>query len=330
VTFTNDPQVASAAEAARILGVTRGRVLELAASAADFPPAESTATGGRVWPRAAIEAWAAAHPDRGPRYAGSDVLPVGQWAPQVHQVASLAAQEARALHHGWVGPDHLVLALLHPDCPGAAPAVLASLGVTSQPLREAFVAGLGESYGPKDGQGTIWSPAVQLLLERASLEAVVLADAVVASEHVLLALTSQWGRSFATGWLARAGINPQAVRQRVVDVTEGVPLPAQAPLGAPPEEFDPAAGLELVPSPEGQDPRWRKPWGSMVLVGADGRPVRQGYLVDRDGNPVLTIDGRPLDVLVDDDGQPVLDEEGRVVIRPVEIPPGSQIRRRRS
>ena len=328
MTFTNDPQVATAAEAARILGVTRGRVLELAASAADFPPAESTATDGRVWLRPAIEAWAAAHPDRGPRHAGLEVPPAGEWPPQVHQVASLAAQEARALHHGWVGPDHLVLALLHPDCPGAAPAVLASFGVTAEPLRAAFVAGLGESYGPKNGQGTIWSPTAQLLLERASLEAVLLADAAVTSEHVLLALTSQWNRSFATRWLARAGIDPQAVRQRVVDVTEGVPLPAPTPIVAPPE-FDPAAGLELVPTPQGQDPRRRQPWGSMVLVETDGRPVRQGYLVDRDGNPVLTVDGRPLDVLVDEHGQPVLDEGGRVVIRPVQIPLGSQIQVRR-
>lgn len=328
MTFPSDPQVATAAEAARILGVTRGRVVELASSAADFPPAESTGTGGRVWPRVAIEAWAAVHPDRGPRYGGLKVLPVGQRPPKVHRVASLAAQEAKALHHHWVGPDHLVLVLLHPDCPGAAPAVLASFGVTAEPVRAAFLSSLGRSYEAKADGGTIWSPAAQVLLERAILEAVLLADAEVTSEHVLLALTSQWDESLATRWLARCGIAPQVVRQRVVDVTEGVPLPAPAQLVAP-LEFEPAAGLDLVPTPDGHDPCQRKPWGSMVLIDADGRPVRQGYLVDRDGNPVLTIDGRALDVLVDEQGLPVLDEGGRVVIGPVEIPPGSQIHVRR-
>jgi hypothetical protein len=34
-------------------------------------------------------------------------------------VRNLAAEEATALHHSWIGEDHLVLALLHPDCPGA-------------------------------------------------------------------------------------------------------------------------------------------------------------------------------------------------------------------
>jgi hypothetical protein len=151
LTFLADPQAATAAEAARILGVSRGRVLELAASATDFPPAQSTATGGRVWPRAVMEAWAAAHPDRGPRHTGLEVP------------------------------------------------------------------------------------------------------------------------------------------------TEGVVPPAPSPLAEPPPEpeVDPTAGLELAPTPDGADPRRRKPWGSKVFVDADGNAVRQGpalrqYLIDRNGNPVLT------------------------------------------
>jgi predicted DNA-binding transcriptional regulator AlpA len=258
VTSMTDQQSATAAEAARILGITRGRVLELAASAPDFPPAESTASGGRVWPRAGIEAWAAAHPDRGPRYAGLEVLAVGEWPPQVHRVASLAAAEARALHHDWVGQDHLLLALLHPDCPGAAPAVLASFGVRPQPLREALVASMGDLFEAHH-RGTSWSPAAQLLLERANLEAAALADGEVASEHVLLALTGRWDGSLGTGWLRRRGIDAQAVRQQVVDLTEGVAPPAPAPLAAPALEFDPTAALQLAPTRDGKDPRRRKP-----------------------------------------------------------------------
>lgn len=64
MTSTTDPQLVTAAEAARLLGVTRRQVLELATSAADFPAAEHTSTGGRVWPRAAVHAWVADHPTR--------------------------------------------------------------------------------------------------------------------------------------------------------------------------------------------------------------------------------------------------------------------------
>jgi len=62
-----------------------------------------------------------------------------------------------------------------------------------------------------------------------------LADAEVATEHVLLALTSPWDQGrFVIDWLTRCGISPEALRQRVVDATEGVALPE------PPTRLEPA------------------------------------------------------------------------------------------
>ena len=335
MTSTSDSQLVTAAEVARILGITRARVVELATSAADFPAAETTATGGRRWPRAAVETWAATHPDRGPLHPGLKVPPVGAWPWQVRKVVDLAADEAKALHHPWISEDHLVLALLHPDCPGAARAVLASFGVTAAPLREALVASLGDPYEPHH-RGVTLSPAIQLRLERANLEALVLADAEVASEHVLLALTSRWDGSKATGRLQRHEIDAAALRQRVVDLTEGgalaeaPPLPVDEP--AWPAEFDPAPELELAPTPEGRDPRRRRPWGSAVFTDADGRTFRYGialrqYFIDRDGNPILTADGRPVHMLVNEHGDEVRDAQGRS-IGPVEIPPGCRVKSR--
>jgi hypothetical protein len=49
-------ELLSAAEAARILGVTRGRVVELATSDPGFPPSQPSPAGGRAWPRVAVEA----------------------------------------------------------------------------------------------------------------------------------------------------------------------------------------------------------------------------------------------------------------------------------
>ena len=45
MTSTSDSHLVTAAEAARVLGVTRGRVVELAASAVGFPAAQATASG---------------------------------------------------------------------------------------------------------------------------------------------------------------------------------------------------------------------------------------------------------------------------------------------
>ena len=328
---TSSTQLVTAAEAARILGVTRSRVIVLAGSEPDFPPAEPTATGGRRWPRAAIEAWAAAHPDRGPLHPGIEIGPIGQWPWQVQAVVDLAHDEARALHHPWVDQEHLWLALLRPDCPGAARAVLESFGVSAAPLREAWVASMGDPYEPHH-RGILFSAGPQRVLERANLEALALADAEVASEHMLLALTGRWDGSFAASWLRRCGIDPVALRQRVMEFTEGGQLPAPPPAAAPmgPPLWDPASALELAPTPDGKDPRRRRPWGSAVFADPQGRTFRLGlalrqYFIDRDGNPVRTADGRPVHRLVDEHGQQVLNGEGRPLIGAVEIPPGCQV-----
>jgi hypothetical protein len=176
-----------------------------------------------------------------------DLSETGRWPPQVRTVVDLAISEARTLNHHWLGQDHLLLAL-RPDCPGAAPAVLRSLGATVA-LRAVLTASMGEPFEP-GGAGITLTPATRLLLERASLEASGLAAAEVSSEHVLLALTRRWGR---------------------------------------------------------------------------GRALRQ-YFVDRDGNPVLTVDGRPVGLLVDQHGDFTRDAQGRP-IGPAEIPPGCEVRR---
>lgn len=327
----------TAADAARILGVTRQRLIELATADPQFPASQPSPGGGRAWMRAAVEAWAAAHPDRGPLHRAPDLPRVGGRSPQVRKVADLAGAAAQALHHDWIGPEHLLDALVHPGCPGAARAVLASLGITAEELRQARERSFVDPYEPGSGWKKV-TTTVQLLLERAHLEAVLLADAEVTSEHVLLALASHWADDpVATASLRRRGLDPAAVRRRVLDLTEGVAVPP--PPEAPWPELEPEAamrrvapGLELAPTPDGKDPRRRMPWGSMMFVDADGTPIKRAdgqalrqYLVDRDGNPVLTSDGRPVHFVYDEHGRWVLDGDGRPLMVAVEVPQGSAV-----
>jgi hypothetical protein len=329
MTSTTGPQLVTAAEAARLLGVTRRRVLELAAAGADFPPAEHTSTGGRVWPRAAVQAWAAIHPDPGPVFTGPDLPPDGGHPRQVWAVLNRAGQEASQLNHPWIGDDHLVLGMLHPDCPGAARPVLESFGIRLEPFRRAFIASMGDPWDPTPTHTTL-SPAAQLVLERANLEATRLADAEVASEHVLLALIGRG--DFPTGWIAASGITAAAVRQRVVDATEGVipPEPPEPLEPPPPSRSGSEDALDLAPNPLGHDPRRRLPWGSRGFGVPLDRPPKEGmlgrqYFIDRDGYPVLTTDGRPVHIVVDEDTVPVLDEHGHEMLGPVEIPDGATL-----
>ena len=278
------------------------------------------------------------HLDHHPR-SGPSVPEVGGRSAAVWRVANLAGEEAQARNHTWIGPDHLLAALVHPDCPGAARAVLASLGITTERLQQARERSFIDPFEPSTGWKQV-SPAFQLVLERANLEAVLLADAEVTSEHVLLALASQWAADATAMALPSSGdLDPAAVRRRVLDVTEGMAIP---PPPAPEPPLDPeeamgrvAPGLELASTPDGKDPRRRMPWGSRVFVDPDGRPIKRAdghalrqYYLDRDGNPVLTSDGQPVHAVFDEHGREVTDEDGRPLIVPVEIPDGSRVEAR--
>ena len=218
--------------------------------------------------------------------------------------------------------------MLHPDCPGAARPVLESFGIRADPFRHAFILSMGDPWDTTPTYRTL-PPATQLVLERANLEAARLADAEVASQHVLLALISRG--HFPTGWIARSGITADAVRQRVMDATEGVVLSEAAPLEPPPPSQAPwAHAPDLAPNPLGHDPRRRRPWGSRGFGVPLGRPPKRGgwagqYFIDRDGYPVLTTDGQPVHFEVDEDTAPILDEHGHHMLGPVEIPDGARL-----
>jgi predicted DNA-binding transcriptional regulator AlpA len=324
-----------AAEVARILGVSRQRVAQLVVSAPDFPRPEVELAGGRVWSRRDIEAWAAAHPDRSPGRKKLRIPRPGAWAPAVQRILELAAAQARELNHAWVGEEHLVLALLHPECPGMARQVLQSFGLSLDQARAALVESLGDPFEPHEGGRTI-PPRTQLLLERANLKAVDLQDDEVTSEHVLLALVDDPDR--LPPLLSDRRVDAEAVRNRVVGATEPVPSYGERKaskdhdLGpVAPQRVRRPPELELAPTPQGLDPHRRRPWGSAVFHSSTGEPARQGvalrqYLIDRDGNPVLTTDGRPVHLLIDDEGRLVLDEEGQPILTAVDVPEGSEVR----
>lgn len=348
----------TAPDVARILGVSRDRVGSLTASAPDFPPSQVTSGGYRAWARAATEAWAASHPERGPAYtkpdlpitgrairpprqaaeAWADVYPdrdrassapgrpvVGRMTPETAEVLRLACAESEGLSHSWVGADHLLLALLRRDSPGPARAALESLGLNLEEVSRTFVNSMGDPFEPHD-RGLAIPPATQQVLELANVEALDLRDEQVGSEHVLLALARD-NPPLASSLLWLFELRGAVVRERVLAITEGAITLSALPSPEPPPKPKPIPrpqGLSLAPTPLGRDPWQRRPWASVPFPGDDignGGVPRQHHL-DRDGNPVLTVDGRLVATLLNEDGMCVLDEEGWPIITAVEAPPG--------
>ena len=221
-----------ATEVAKILGVSRQRALQLASSMPDFPPPEATSTVGRLWARQSIEEWATSHPRRGPGF-GTQVLPrPGRPTPRQWEIYNLAVREAQDLNQRLLTENHLLLAMLHPDCPGAARRVLTSFGVTPEEMRE--VAGEGALNSKAPVSGVLLRAGMHVWIERAHLKAAQLQDEETNSEHLLLSLTDDWGSNATTARLKEQGVSAEAVRERVLALTDE---PAQS--GHPPRPQSP-------------------------------------------------------------------------------------------
>lgn len=325
-----------ASELARVLGGSRREVVQLAFSAPDFPSSEVASEGYRVWPRHLVEAWVAARPEREVGPGGLKPATASGLVPLADEVLRLARARAEELDHSWVVPDHLLLAVLHPDCPGKAREVLESLGTDLEEAQRMWVESMGDPFEPP-GRPPADAPTTHDVLDRAKIKAIKLEDEAITGEHVLLALADDWER-VASIHLIRRGIDAEAVRRRLIALNDGL-MPAPPP--SPPAHWRRVAKriprppeLELALSPAGHDPRRRRPWGSRMLRDATGQTIYEGralcqYFIDRDGYPVRTTCGRLVRGLDDENGMPVLDEEGGTFLTTLEEPPGFETQRSR-
>ena len=170
------------AEIATMLGLSRQRVNQLVQSD-DFPAPEAELSAGRIWARPAVEAWVAAHPVRATEAGGQAIF--GRFSPEARTVVVRAQEEARTLRHGFIGTEHVLLALL-----SAAPGIrqrLATLGVERTPVTTAVTE--QSPSGDTAPAGHIpFTPLAKLLLEASATAA---GDRVpIEPRHIALALVS--------------------------------------------------------------------------------------------------------------------------------------------
>ena len=141
----------------------------------------------------------------------------------------LAYDEAEQLGHGWIGAEHLVLALLRE--PRVAGESLRASGLDHESYREAFESAskyVGMwSTGLVAGEGKVVSADVQEVLARAEGIAAAQGDRMVLAEHVLLSLL--WARSTLVALSLIERIGP--TRQRILGELQrrGVSLDAPVP-----------------------------------------------------------------------------------------------------
>jgi ATP-dependent Clp protease ATP-binding subunit ClpA len=136
------------------------------------------------------------------------------------RVVVLAQEEARALGHGHIGTEHLMLGLLHAEA-GVSAQVLAAAGVTSEAarIRVAEIAGSG---GKAPAGHIPFTPRAKRVLELALREALELKQGYIRPEHVLLGLIRE-RKGVGAQVLEQLGGPLPDLRERVLDAAREVP-----------------------------------------------------------------------------------------------------------
>jgi prophage maintenance system killer protein len=138
-----------------------------------------------------------------------------RFSPQAREVIISAQQEALALHHGFIGTEHLLLGLLR-DRHGVAGRTLHALGVSPEAAREQVLDIVGGSQHELAGHIPL-TPRSKKVLELAVQEAVRLGHLYVGTEHILLGLVREGD---GVGWhvLHRLGLTVPRVRDQVLQL----------------------------------------------------------------------------------------------------------------
>ena len=137
-----------------------------------------------------------------------------------------AQEEARALHHNYIGTEHLLLALVHSHHSMGA-TVLESMGASESQVRDRL--GHYMPPGAPDGpSGHIpFTPRSKRVLELGLREALQLGHDVIGTEHLLLALIREED-GVAGQTLRDLGVRLDAARERVIALHPPQPLASQA------------------------------------------------------------------------------------------------------
>jgi ATP-dependent Clp protease ATP-binding subunit ClpA len=150
---------------------------------------------------------------RNPRRKGD--LMFRRFSPRAREVIISAQQEALALHHGFIGTEHILLGLLR-DRDGVAGRALHVLGVSPEAVREQVLDIVGGSQHELGGHIPL-TPRSKRVLDLAVREAAHLGHLYVGPEHLLLGLVREGD---GVGWhvLHRLGLTVPQVRDQILQL----------------------------------------------------------------------------------------------------------------
>ena len=130
---------------------------------------------------------------------------------QSRRAVVLAQEEARELHHNYIGTEHLLLGMLS-EGTGSAVRALTSMDITLDAARQAVETSVGR--GKHQPSGTIpFTPRAKTTLELALRESLQLGQNYIGTGHLLLGLITQ-GDGVAIGILRHLHADVTDLRTR--------------------------------------------------------------------------------------------------------------------
>jgi ATP-dependent Clp protease ATP-binding subunit ClpC len=141
-----------------------------------------------------------------------------RFTDRARHVVVLSQEEARLLHHNYIGTEHILLGLIR-EGDGVAAKALESLGISLDAVRGQVEEMIGE--GHEEAAGHIpFTPRAKKVLELSLREALQLGHKYIGTEHVLLGLIAE-GEGVAAQVLKRMGADLDRVRQTVIQLLSG-------------------------------------------------------------------------------------------------------------
>ena len=141
-----------------------------------------------------------------------------RFTDRARRVVVLAQEEARMLHHNYIGTEHILLGLIG-EGEGVAAKALESLGISLEAVRQEVEEIIGRGQQAPPGH-IAFTPRAKKVLELALREAQQLGHNYVGTEHILLGLIRE-GEGVAAQVLVKLGADLERVRQQVIQLLHG-------------------------------------------------------------------------------------------------------------
>ena len=142
--------------------------------------------------------------------------PFQRFSPGAREVVVGSQQEARSLHHGYVGTEHLLLGLLRQG-DGVAARALRAAGVSAEAARREVLDIIGR--GQQVPRGHIpFTPRAKKVLQLSLREARELDHMYIGTEHLLLGLLRE-GQGVAGQVLSRLGADEGTIREHLAELS---------------------------------------------------------------------------------------------------------------